>query len=70
MKQTIRIEQVLRETVRTPYSDLVTRPTGRAVRSGIQQAMAAVPAGLALLDFSEVGPALENALTKIVDSAL
>ena len=55
MRQTIHVERVLRETVQTPYSDLVTRSTGRAVRSSIQQFLAAQPAALALLDFSDVG---------------
>lgn len=55
MTQTIRVEQLLRESVQTPYCDLVTRSTGRAVRTSIQQALASQPATLALLDFSEVG---------------
>jgi hypothetical protein len=55
MTQTIRLEAVLRETVRTPYCDLVTRSTGRAVRSSIQQALEAQPTAVTLLDFSEVG---------------
>jgi hypothetical protein len=55
MRQTIRVERLLRESIQTPYCDLVTRSTGRAVRSSIQQALVAVGAGVALLDFSEVG---------------
>ncbi len=55
MRQTIRVEQVLRESVCTPYRDLVTRSTGRAVRCSIQQALAAGAPVVALLDFSEVG---------------
>ncbi len=55
MRQTIRVDRVLREAVQTPYTDLVTRPTGRAVRTSIQQSIAAGGAALALLDFSEIG---------------
>jgi hypothetical protein len=55
MRQTIRVERLLRESVETPYRDLVTRSTGRAVRSSIQQALATMGAAVALLDFSEVG---------------
>jgi hypothetical protein len=55
MKQTIRVEQLLRESVQTPYRDLVTRSTGRAVRTSIQQALAAEAPIVALLDFSDVG---------------
>ena len=55
MTQTIRVERLLRESVQTPYTDLVTRSTGRAVRTSIQQALVAEGADLAMLDFSEVG---------------
>ena len=55
MRQTVQIEQVLRETVQTPYRDLVTRATGRAVRSSIEQALVAAGAMFTVLDFSEVG---------------
>lgn len=55
MRQTIQIEQVLRETVQTPYRDLVTRATGRAVRSSIEQALETADTVLTVLDFSEVG---------------
>jgi len=55
MTQTIRVEQLLRETIQGPYCDLVTRSTGRAVRTSIQQVLIACPGVLALLDFSEVG---------------
>jgi hypothetical protein len=55
MKQTIRVERLLRESVETPYCDLVTRSTGRLVRTSIQQAMAAGESRVTLLDFSEVG---------------
>jgi hypothetical protein len=55
MTQTIRVERLLRESVQTPYCDLVTRSTGRAVRSSIQRAIVAGGATLTMLDFSEVG---------------
>jgi hypothetical protein len=55
MTQTIRVDQLLRETVQGPYCDLVTRSTGRAVRTSIQQRLTALPGSLALIDFSEVG---------------
>jgi hypothetical protein len=55
MRQTIRVERLLRESVETPYSDLVTRSTGRLVRTSIQQALAAGEGPVALLDFSDVG---------------
>jgi hypothetical protein len=56
MSQTIRVEQLLRESVVTPYSDLVTRSTGRAVRSSIQAALAqGEETRVVLLDFSDVG---------------
>ncbi len=55
MRQTIQVERVLRETVRTPYRDLVTRATGRAVRSSIEQALESAGEILTVLDFSDVG---------------
>jgi len=55
MMHTIRLDRVLRETVNTPYSDLVTRATGRAVRTSIRQTIEALEGGTALLDFSSVG---------------
>jgi hypothetical protein len=55
MMHTIRMDRVLRETVNTPYSDLVTRATGRAVRTSLRQALAALEGGTAFLDFSSVG---------------
>jgi hypothetical protein len=53
--QTIPLGQVLQETVVTPYRDLVTRPTGAAVRSWIQNAIAQSAAPTTLLDFTDVG---------------
>lgn len=55
MTQTIRVDQLLRETVQGPYCDLVTRSTGRAVRTSIQQRLTSRPGSLALIDFSDVG---------------
>ena len=55
MIQTIRLDHVLREAVRTPYTDLVTRPTGAAVRDRIRQALAETACRAACLDFSAVG---------------
>ena len=56
MTQTIRVERLLRESVQTPYCDLVTRATGRAVRTSIVQALTiAGGSAVALIDFSEVG---------------
>lgn len=54
MIQTIRLHHVLRETLHTPYRNLVTRPTGAAVRDRIERAMAESECRTALLDFSEV----------------
>jgi len=55
MIQTIPLGRVLQETVPTPYCDLVTRPTGVAVRSWIQKAIAGSPAPTTMLDFTGVG---------------
>jgi hypothetical protein len=55
MIQTIPLGRVLQETVATPYRDLVTRPTGAAVRGWIQRAIAGSSAPTTLLDFTEVG---------------
>lgn len=55
MIQTIHLDAVLRETVTTPFGDLVTRPTGAAVRVRIQQAIrAASDCALTCLDFTAV----------------
>ncbi len=54
MIQTIRIGRLLRETVATPYRNLVTRPTGAAVRSRIEQALARSDCHTAFLDFSDI----------------
>jgi len=52
--QTIHLDRVLREAVTTPFGDLVTRPTGAAVRGHIQRTMSAARGGLTRLDFSAV----------------
>jgi hypothetical protein len=52
--QTIRIGHLLREAVAAPYRNLVTRPTGAAVRIRIEQTLAGSSCRTALLDFSEV----------------
>jgi hypothetical protein len=52
--QTIRIGHLLREAVAAPYRNLVTRPTGAAVRSRIEETLAASGCLTALLDFSEI----------------
>jgi hypothetical protein len=54
MIQTISIGHLLREAVSTPYRNLVTRPTGAAVRNRIQARLAGTNCLTALLDFSEV----------------
>jgi hypothetical protein len=54
MIQTIRIGHLLREAVSAPYRNLVTRPTGAAVRTRIEEALAHSNCLTALLDFSEI----------------
>jgi hypothetical protein len=54
MIETIRIGTLLRETLATPYRNLVTRPTGAAVRDRIEAALAESDCRTALLDFSDV----------------
>jgi hypothetical protein len=54
MIRTIRIGHMLRESVTTPYRNLVTRPTGAAVRNRIEQALACSDCLTALLDFSDI----------------
>ncbi len=55
MIHTIHVDHVLREELSTPYCDLVTRPTGVAVRHRIREALAATRCLTAVLDFSAVG---------------
>jgi hypothetical protein len=52
--QTIRIGHLLREAVAAPYRNLVTRPTGVAVRTRIEETLAHSDCLTALLDFSEI----------------
>ena len=54
MIQTIRVGHLLREAVSAPYRNLVTRPTGAAVRIRIEQTLAGSNCMTALLDFSEI----------------
>jgi hypothetical protein len=54
MIQTIRIGHLLREAVAAPYRNLVTRPTGAAVRTRIEETLAQSECLTALLDFSEI----------------
>ena len=54
MIQTIRIGLLLREAVAAPYRDLVTRPTGAAVRTRIEATLADSKCLTALLDFSDI----------------
>ena len=54
MIQTIHIGHLLRETVASPYRNLVTRPTGAAIRNRIQAVIADSDCLTALLDFSGI----------------
>jgi uncharacterized protein YgbK (DUF1537 family) len=55
MMQRIDLAPLLRETVTTPYSDMVTRSTGAALRDRIEQAIAGASHRTTQLDFTEVG---------------
>ncbi|HEY3280055.1 MAG TPA: hypothetical protein VGJ83_06045 [Gemmatimonadales bacterium] len=53
MIQLIKVHEVLQQSVAGFYADLVTRPTGRAVRESIERHL---PAGtVAVMDFTGVG---------------
>lgn len=53
--QRIDLKLILQQTVSTLYGDLVTRPTGRAVRSGIEEALTRLDGEeVAVIDFSTV----------------
>ena len=54
MIETIRIGLLLRETASSPYRNLVTRPTGAAVRTRIEDTLSRSDCLTALLDFSEI----------------
>jgi len=53
--QHIDVHAMLQQSVPGLYADLVTRPTGRAVRERIEREIRAEGAGIALMDFSRVG---------------
>jgi hypothetical protein len=55
MIHTFKLDRILQGAVATPYRDLVTRPTGAAVRGRVEDAMAEARCLTALLDFSAVG---------------
>jgi hypothetical protein len=54
MIQTIRIGHLLREAAAAPYRNLVTRPTGAAVRTRIEETLAGSNCLTAMLDFSDI----------------
>ncbi len=54
MIETIPVARMLREAVTTPYLNLVTRPTGVAVRGRIESLLATSEWETAMLDFSDV----------------
>lgn len=47
------VQAVLQQSVSGIYTDLVTRPTGRAVRENIERHLA--PGTIAVMDFTGVG---------------
>ena len=53
MIQHINVHAVLQQSVAGFYADLVTRPTGRAVRESIERALP--PGTIAVMDFTGVG---------------
>jgi hypothetical protein len=53
--QSIDVHAVLQQAVPGFYADLVTRPTGRAVRESIQRVIAGPEADVARIDFTGVG---------------
>jgi len=55
MIQTLQLDRILHGAVATRYRDLVTRPTGVAIRNSLERAMAEARCVTALLDFSAVG---------------
>lgn len=55
MMQRIDLAPLLRETVATPYSDMVTRSTGAALRDRIERVIDGASHRTTQLDFSEVG---------------
>jgi hypothetical protein len=55
MMRRIELAPLLRETATTPYSDLVTRSTGAALRDRIEQTISGVTCRTIQLDFTAVG---------------
>ena len=55
MMQRIDLAPLLRETVATPYSDMVTRSTGAALRDRIEQTIVGASHRTTQLDFTAVG---------------
>lgn len=56
MIQPIELHAILQESVSGVYADLVTRPTGRAVRERIERVLhEPPPAPVAVIDFTGVG---------------
>lgn len=55
MMQRIDLAPLLRETLTTPYSDMVTRSTGAALRVRIEGALAGASPRTTQLDFTAVG---------------
>jgi hypothetical protein len=55
MMQRIDLAPLLHETVATPYSDMVTRSTGAALRIRIEQTISGASHRTTQLDFTEVG---------------
>jgi hypothetical protein len=55
MMERIELAPILRDTVTTRYSDLVTRPTGAAMRIRIEARIASSPHPTAHLDFTAIG---------------
>ncbi|MGH7606284.1 MAG: hypothetical protein ACREME_03010 [Gemmatimonadales bacterium] len=53
MIQHIKVHEVLQQSVAGYYADLVTRPTGRAVRENIERDLAG--GAIAVMDFTGVG---------------
>lgn len=52
---TIRVDELLQMTLSRPSRDLVTRPTGAAIRGSIERAIAATTCPTTMLDFEWVG---------------
>lgn len=55
MMERIELAPILREAVPTPYTDLVTRPTGAAIRDRIEARIAGSPYPTTHLDFQAIG---------------